>query len=244
MSVEKPRLVENKYRMKQLSELSGVSRETIRYYINEGLLPPPVKTSKNMGWYSDRHLDILQLIQKLQKERFLPLKVIKPLIHGDEVKNLDESQRKLLEEVRKRLVSDHRDLVVSEDPAQLADEMRLSKVERREFIQLGLSKKGVVTVSDVEIARLWMQIRDVAGLLTDKGVSPKHLKYLIDIVDEAVGKELTIFRKTFKSLSPEEAEQLLDVVVPAISKMFSILHIRRITEHVEAVLESEEVNSR
>ena len=59
------------YRIKELSDRSGFSRQTIRFYIAQGLLPEPIKTSHNMGWYSERHLELLLLIQKLQHERSL-----------------------------------------------------------------------------------------------------------------------------------------------------------------------------
>jgi DNA-binding transcriptional MerR regulator len=38
-------------RMGELAEASGVSAATIKHYLREGLLPEPVKTSRNMAYY-------------------------------------------------------------------------------------------------------------------------------------------------------------------------------------------------
>ncbi|MCQ8811597.1 MerR family transcriptional regulator, partial [Escherichia coli] len=87
-----------------------------------------------MGWYTDRHLELLSLIRKLQNERFLPLKAIKSLIQGaTEEFEFSEQQTEVLGELRRLLVTDHRDLVVSEDPSKLAQEMGLSRREQKEL---------------------------------------------------------------------------------------------------------------
>ena len=72
-------------RMAELSRRSGVSRETIHFYLREGLLPPPRKVGRNMAWYDDSHVETLALIKRLQHEKFLPLSVIKKVLRGGEV---------------------------------------------------------------------------------------------------------------------------------------------------------------
>ena len=61
----------------------GVSAGTIKHYLREGLLPEPVKTSRNMAWYPPEFVERVQLIKQLQEERFLPLKVIKEVLDED-----------------------------------------------------------------------------------------------------------------------------------------------------------------
>ena len=72
------------YRMKDLCETTGLPRQAIHFYIQQGLLPPGQKTGRNMAWYADEHLDRLRLIKKLQHEQFLPLKAIKALFDGED----------------------------------------------------------------------------------------------------------------------------------------------------------------
>ena len=68
--------------MRELAEAAGVSTGTIKHYLREGLLPEPIKTSRNMAWYPREFVERVQLIKQLQEERFLPLKVIKEVLAG------------------------------------------------------------------------------------------------------------------------------------------------------------------
>jgi DNA-binding transcriptional MerR regulator len=67
-------------KMSELAERSGVSAGTIKHYLREGLLPEPVRTSRNMAYYPPDFVDRVRLIKQLQEERFMPLKVIKGVI--------------------------------------------------------------------------------------------------------------------------------------------------------------------
>jgi len=70
-------------KMRDLERASGVGRETIRYYIREGLLPEPERQARNVATYGAAHVERLKTIKRLQEERFLPLEVIKRLLAGD-----------------------------------------------------------------------------------------------------------------------------------------------------------------
>jgi DNA-binding transcriptional MerR regulator len=70
-------------RMGELAEASGVPAPTIKHYLREGLLPEPVKTSRNMAYYPPEFVDRIKLIKRLQEERFMPLKAIKQVLDED-----------------------------------------------------------------------------------------------------------------------------------------------------------------
>ncbi len=70
-------------RMRDLAAASGVSAGTIKHYLREGLLPEPVRTSRNMAWYPPEFVDRIRLIKQLQEERFMPLKAIKRVLDDD-----------------------------------------------------------------------------------------------------------------------------------------------------------------
>ena len=70
-------------KMKELAEASGVSAGTIKHYLREGLLPEPVKTSRNMAYYPPEFVERIKLIKQLQEERFMPLKHIKAVLDED-----------------------------------------------------------------------------------------------------------------------------------------------------------------
>lgn len=66
------------YRIGELAELAGVTRRTVHYYINKGLIPPAEGAGVN-SYYSADHLSRIKLIRKLQ-ESYLPLDEIRKLI--------------------------------------------------------------------------------------------------------------------------------------------------------------------
>jgi len=70
-------------RMGELAEASGVPAPTIKHYLREGLLPEPVKTSRNMAYYPPEFVDRIKLIKRLQEERFMPLKAIRSVLEED-----------------------------------------------------------------------------------------------------------------------------------------------------------------
>ena len=75
----------------ELTEAAGVSVRTVRYYIAEGLLPPPEGAGPASA-YSGGHLARLRLIQCM-KDAYLPLKEIRRRLAGLD----DEAVRRALD---------------------------------------------------------------------------------------------------------------------------------------------------
>lgn len=115
-------------RMGALAEASGVSAATIKHYLREGLLPAPVKTSRNSAWYSPEYVDRIKLIKRLQEERYLPLDVIKRILENepDQVEARLELGDTLLERSQRRIagargMSRHRAIERLGLPAEVLD---------------------------------------------------------------------------------------------------------------------------
>jgi DNA-binding transcriptional MerR regulator len=73
-------------KMSELAERSGVSAGTIKHYLREGLLGSEqqvVRTSRNMAYYPLDYVGRIQLIKRLQEERFMPLRVIREVMADD-----------------------------------------------------------------------------------------------------------------------------------------------------------------
>ena len=67
-------------KMGELAEASGVSAGTIKHYLREGLLPEPLRTSRNMAYYPPDFVDRIRTIKRLQEERYMPLRAIKRVL--------------------------------------------------------------------------------------------------------------------------------------------------------------------
>src|SRR2546429_8133589 len=124
-------------RMGELAEASGVSAPTIKHYLREGLLPEPVRTSRNMAYYPPEFVDRIRLIKQLQEERFMPLRAIK------QVMGEDPARTRALVELEDRIL----------ERAAAGDETRISATELRRSYDVPkevldrLAELGVLTPS-------------------------------------------------------------------------------------------------
>jgi DNA-binding transcriptional MerR regulator len=100
-------LQDDSFDLAELSERADVSQRTVRYYIQQGLLPSP-ETRGPGAHYGPEHLDRLRLIRTLQREH-LPLAEIRRRLE-----ELDpDAIRELVELDSKRPVSEAQDYIRS-----------------------------------------------------------------------------------------------------------------------------------
>ena len=120
-------------RMRELAAASGVPAPTIKHYLREGLLPEPVKTSRNMAYYPPEFVDRIKLIKQLQEERFMPLRAIKAVL--DE----DPGRARALVELEDRIL----------DRALAGERTRTSAAEVRE--RYGVPKEVLDRLEELEV---------------------------------------------------------------------------------------------
>ncbi|WP_405939041.1 MerR family transcriptional regulator [Streptomyces sp. NBC_00726] len=72
-------------RLSELSERSGVSTATIKYYLREGLLPPGERVSATQAEYGEGHLRRLRLVRALIQVGRLPVATAREVLgHVDD----------------------------------------------------------------------------------------------------------------------------------------------------------------
>jgi DNA-binding transcriptional MerR regulator len=72
----------NLIKIGELAKQAGVSVSTIHYYVQQGLLKAPEKTSRNMAYYDPAAVEEIRMIQDLQTRQYLPLSVIKLILEA------------------------------------------------------------------------------------------------------------------------------------------------------------------
>ncbi|MBA2248303.1 MAG: MerR family transcriptional regulator [Chloroflexia bacterium] len=77
------------YTLDELCALTGVTVRTVRYYIGEGLLPPPTGHGATARYTHD-HLDRLLVIGAM-KERYLPLREIRRSLDAMSARDISET---------------------------------------------------------------------------------------------------------------------------------------------------------
>lgn len=72
--------MDNEYKMSELTQKADVTKRTVHFYINKGLIPPAIGSGVN-SFYTDEHYYRILLIKKL-KENYLPLDKIQQMVAG------------------------------------------------------------------------------------------------------------------------------------------------------------------
>ncbi len=231
------------YRMKDLCEKAGVSRQAIHFYIQQGLLPEGRKTGRNMAWYGDEHLERLSLIRKLQSERLLPLKTIKTLLHHQPSQGEPE-QREMLLELKSRLSGDlapvaeevrttvaAKELVESRN-IELAEIRRMAELE---LITLaGPEDAPEIPRDSVWMIDLWSQIRAV-GLTEKLGFTVDDLVIYEQVVASLFAHELELIKNRLASLPAERVADMVTRALPLIHTFIAHYHTAAVRSFFDAM---------
>jgi len=208
-------------KMKELAEASGVSAGTIKHYLREGLLPEPVKTSRNMAYYPPEFVERIRLIKQLQEERFMPLKHIKAMLDEDpdRARALVELEDRILE---RALQSDQTRVSAAElrrryDVPQEA----LDRLAELEILTPGSRGYGA---RDVQIVEAISRFRaggygeqigfTVYDTLRYKRALEELVKEEIDVVTERLAGEL----------EPQRVVELIEAGAEPLNELIAALH--------------------
>src|SRR4051812_6541724 len=75
----------------ELADRMGLTRRAVRFYVQRGLLPPPLGLGRGRH-YDQRHVEVLRRIQELQSAGH-SLDAIGKILAGQEVATLAEEER-------------------------------------------------------------------------------------------------------------------------------------------------------
>lgn len=207
-------------RIKDLISQTGVSRETIHYYLREGLLPPSRKTKANQAVYGQEHVERLQLIKDLQERFFLPLTVMKKIFDESRITPGQGDPLPIKADYFQPVSYLSQEELVGEEAFLQATGMsrdRLLDFEAQGIISPKRKKsQKVYSPDDLAIGRVIGDMRRM-GLSAERGFSREAIKNFRDqlkiIVDQSIEDFWQVASKT---MTPAEAEQMTN---PAIEIM-------------------------
>jgi len=234
-------------KMRELEQATGVGRETIRFYIREGLLPEPERPKRNVARYSDVHVDRLKAIKKLQQERFLPLNVIKTIVKAQDAESATGIEGFVgLENALYPLLGDPEKL----EPRRLEDvaaEVGFSVAELDELASLGFinvdERDGErwLDTRNARIVSLWRGIRD-AGFTEEKGYGADTWAIYGTFLGWLVQEEVN----SFYSILPDqvgqgEAATMAAEGIRIMNEILPLMRTDRIIRAVEEISQSGEL---
>ncbi|RJR41229.1 MAG: MerR family transcriptional regulator [Deltaproteobacteria bacterium] len=187
-------------KMKDLVAASGLPKSTILHYLNEGLLPPPVKTSRNMAYYDPVCVERLNFIKFLQKRHRLPLEEIKTILQGPQPGREFLAFQELNAAVFGRQPEEGELL----NPKAFCLATGLSLREVKELKAAGVLlplKAGEYDAEDVAMGRLLQRALAL-------GVAPEECGYYQRYAEEIVDREMAVRERLTSHLPPEQNARL------------------------------------
>lgn len=188
-----PKKKKHLLRIGELAQLTKVSTRTIRFYVEEGLLPEPVKTNRNMAYYDPECIPKIKSIKKAQTERFMPLVVIGQLLEnsGQDFSVLEKGHT---------TGAQHKPPLSIQLPETL-----LNELHRRRWI----SKKTVEKPGSVETNFLSFLSRS-----SDMGFKTKTIidafESIERLIEKAVRTEFRVFFSQLGQIPPDRIDEFLE----------------------------------
>jgi DNA-binding transcriptional MerR regulator len=209
--------------MGELAEASGVPAPTIKHYLREGLLPEPVRTSRNMAYYPAEFVDRIKLIKQLQEERYMPLKAIKEVLDDDpqRVRDLVALEDRILE----RALAGEQERVSAAEvrrrydvPEEVLD--RLAELE-----VLSPTSRGY-SASDARIVEAMSRFR-AGGYAEEIGFTVydtlRYKRMLEDLVREEVQ---VLMERLAGEMDPDKAVELIEAGSEPLKDLIAALHTK------------------
>jgi DNA-binding transcriptional MerR regulator len=220
-------------KISEVAERSGVPVATIRHYLREGLLPEPVKTSRNMAYYPPEFVDRIRLIKQLQEDRYMPLRVIRELLDRDDAE--PERLRAMLDledRILERALAGERERVPSRE---VRDRYDIPREVLDRLAQLGiLSPNGVgYSPSDVRIIEAITRFR-AGGYDERLGFTVYDTLRYKQALEPLVAEEVDVLTQRLAGdLDPDRAIEIVEAGVGPLNDLMAALHTKLLVAELE-----------
>ena len=198
-------------KMSEFARRCGLPVPTIKHYLREGLLPEPVRTSRNMAYYDVSLIPRVQSIRELQRRLFLPLNVIKEVL--DDLDRGVAPEDLAVEGGIAQFLREHVDVGAKTRAELIAQGVPEAQLDQFEAMGL-LAPQGEgdgrrYTGDDIELLRLLKRARG-AGLSPEM-LPPSILAQYLQAIGNLVRVELSLFRAGVQPLAGDELAALSKV---------------------------------
>jgi DNA-binding transcriptional MerR regulator len=224
-------------KISELARRSGVPSATIKHYLREGLLPPPVRTSRNMAYYDAGLVDRVRSIKELQRT-FLPLRVIKGVLDGQALPagvsvdaTIEDSIQRALRSADAPESRTRSELLASGMPARQLDWMR----DAGAVTPVAGAEEETYTGEDLELLR-------TLGAARRSGLTPAMLPVqtlvpYLDAIRELVRVELQLFREGVLPHAEHDLPRLTEAATHLSERLVVLLRRRLLVPTLRGLIE-------
>jgi DNA-binding transcriptional MerR regulator len=212
-------------KMRELERVSGVGRETIRYYIRMGLLPEPARPKPNVADYAEEHVRRLGVIKRLQAETYLPLGFIKQVLDrptSGEIAALPGLDNLLAASLGVAPTNGGTPLATAATEAGLTlDELEVLIGDR-----VVEARGGTLAPLDVAIAKAWGRVK-AAGYSPEAGFYAEDASIYVEALEPLARREIERFYGRLTGTGTvEDAARLGQAGVELINELLALLRTR------------------
>jgi DNA-binding transcriptional MerR regulator len=213
-----------------LAEASGVPAATIKHYLREGLLPEPVKTSRNMAYYPVEFVERIKLIKQLQEERFMPLKVIKGVLDQDP--NRARALVELEDQILERALAGEQERVSAAEVRRRYDVPK-EVLDRLADLEVLTPNSRGYSPSDVKIVEAISRFR-AGGYDEEIGFTVYDTLRYKRTLEELVREEVQVLMERLAGeMDPEKAVQLIEAGVEPLRDLIAALHTKLLVAELQ-----------
>ncbi len=218
-------------KMAELVEASGVPAATIKHYLREGLLPEPVKTSRNMSWYRPETVERIALIKRLQEERFLPLKAIRTVIEQDPEKA--DAMLKVEDRILERALAGERERTAA---AEVAARYGVPKEALDRLAEIGILSPDPDGYSPSDVTIIEAMSRFRAGGYDERiGFTVYDTLRYKQALQALVREEVDVLMTRLEGeVEPERAVEMIEAGAEPLKDLIAALHTKLMIEEVES----------
>lgn len=223
------------YRMKDLCEKTGLPRQVVHFYIQQGLVPEGHKTGRNMAYYGEEHVERILLVRKLQHERFLPLKAIRALLEQRE-EAFTAAQRTQLRDIQAYLgpaLRPREGRPATIDARAVLDRLGLDQDDLDGMVEIGLlatvtgdDGRALISDDDTWLLEHWAEVRR-AGLTRELGFTTRDLAPYEAAIASMLQYETQMVASRAAHLPPERVAAMLERAMPLIHTFLARYHTAR-----------------
>jgi DNA-binding transcriptional MerR regulator len=216
--------------MGELAEASGVPVPTIKHYLREGLLPEPVKTSRNMAYYPPGFVERIELIKRLQEERFMPLRAIKAVL--DEGPERARALLELEDRILERALAGER---TRTSAAEVRERYGVPRdvLDRLEELEVLSPNSRGYTPSDVKIIEAIGRFR-AGGYDEEIGFTVYDTLRYKEALEQLVSQEVDmVMNRLAGEVPPERVVEMLEAGAEPLQDLIAALHTKLMVAELE-----------
>ncbi len=227
-------------KIRELVKHTGISKETIHYYIREGLLPKPRKQGRNIAEYDESYIERIRLIKELQDRYFFPLGVIKNILKNQrkspELQSFLNLRKEYFRPVDQFLPNEIEGEELFRNETGLGRKW-LAKMEEWKIINPE-ARDGLKVYSqdDITLGKLVVKMDNI-GLGPKDGFDPEALRHYLDKFQEITMMSQKYYIETaLGNLSPEEFSKRIAQGREIMSLFFYHLYRKLSRERYKSIL--------